>query len=97
MYLCNSSAPLGRPTAYWYLLVVLAMMGVMCLAIAVATILRGIVPHAMGLILPLGFISGIILAAVIAFMIASLTLLIARCVSVSVRACRAAGHLDTIA
>ena len=62
VYLCNSSAPLGRPTAYWYLLLVLAMMGVMCLAMAVATILLGIVPHAIGLILPFGLISGIFLA-----------------------------------
>ena len=93
MYLCNSSAPLGRPTAYLFFLVVLAMMGVMCLAIAAAMILCGIVPHAIGLIFRLGLINGMILAAVMAFMFAGVTLLVARCVSVSVRDSHAAGQL----
>ena len=97
MYLCSSSDPLGRPIAYWCWLIVLAMMGVMCLVIAEATILRGIVLHAIGLILRLGWISGIILAVVIAFMVAEETLLVAICLRASVTAASAVGHLYAMA
>eukprot|EP00973_Karenia_brevis_P033769 4658800-Karenia_brevis.AAC.1 len=45
--------------AYWCGLRVVASCGVTCLVIAVATILRSMVPHAMGRMRPLGLRSGI--------------------------------------
>ena len=62
MSLWSSSAPDGRPMAYWCALRVLAMLGVISFVTAVATILRSMVPHAMGRIRPLGLRSGMIRA-----------------------------------
>ena len=58
----SSSAPEGRPMAYWCGLRVVAMLGVMCLVIAAAMILRGMVPRAIGRMRPLGLSSGMTLA-----------------------------------
>ena len=60
--LWSSSAPAGFPIAYWCGLSVLAIVGVMCLVMALAMIRRRMVPQAMGRIWPFGFTSGMIRA-----------------------------------
>ena len=60
--LWSSSAPASFPIAYWCGLSVLAIVGVMCLVMALAMIRRRMVPQAMGRIWPFGFTSGMIRA-----------------------------------
>ena len=76
--LCSSSAPERRPMAYWCGLRVVEMLGVICFVMADVTILRNMVPHAMGRILPLGFKSGMMRAEARAFRVSCSTLAFAR-------------------
>ena len=64
--------------AYWWGLRVVAILGVMCLVIAVAMILRGMVPHAMGRMRPLGLSSGMTRAEARALRVYGSTLAVAK-------------------
>ena len=64
----SSSAPAGRPVAYWNGASVGAIRGVSTAATAVVAIRRSAVPQAMGRILPLGLRSGMSCADAMAFM-----------------------------
>ena len=77
--LCSFSAPPGQPTAYWYGASVSATFFVTCFAAAAAITLLKTVPHAIGLILPLGFLSGIMRAEAITLSVFGWALLVARC------------------
>ena len=74
---------------------VVAMWGVICLTMAVAMILRGMVPHAMGRILPLGLRSGMTRAEAMALRVSVSTWAVARYVNTRVSACKACGLDDT--
>ena len=64
--------------AYWNGLRVLAMLGVISFVMAEATILRSIVPHAMGRMRPLGLRSGMTRAEARALRVSAWTWAVAR-------------------
>ena len=74
-------------------MIVLLISGVMALVITDVTMRRGIVPHAIGLILPLGLISGMIRAEARASRVSCETVLVVRWVRVVARVSRAAVDL----
>lgn len=76
--LWSSSGPEGRPMAYWCGLRVVAMFGVICLVMAAAMILRGMVPHAMGRMRPLGLSKGMTRAEARALRVSGSTWAVAR-------------------
>ena len=76
--LWSSSAPLGRPMAYWCVPRVLVIDWVVCLVMAVAMIRRGTVPQAIGRIFPLGFRRGMTRAEARALRVSGSTWAVAR-------------------